>query len=278
MKRILIFGSICWLWGLAYGQVLPTVASSVHSENLGLDSTKKEKMKIEIWSDVVCPFCYIGKREFEKALGQFADTNFVQIEWKSFQLMPDMPTNYDKSSYQYFADKYGTSMKEAKEAHESVTNRASTLGLNYQFDIAKPANTLKAHQLIHFAKLHGKQDEAEEILFRSYFTEGKNLNDIATLLEIAQTIGLDTAELKPLLENDALKEAVQKDIVEAQNIGVRGVPFFVFDRKYAVSGAQASDAFLQTLEKAFEEWKSAHPESVLQVQEGANCNPETKCE
>ncbi|MBI1265788.1 MAG: thioredoxin domain-containing protein [Cryomorphaceae bacterium] len=215
-------------------------------------------MKIEIWSDVVCPFCYIGKREFEKALSQFAQAKDVEIEWKSFQLMPDMPTNYGGSSYQYFAEKYGKSMEEAVSAHEQVTQRAGRLGLTYNFDIARPANTGLAHQLIHFAKQIGKQDEAEEILFKSYFTDGRNLNDLATLLEIGVELKLDIDALKIALENETFAKAVEADIAEAQDLGVRGVPFFVFDRKYVVSGAQDSSQFIQALEQAYSEWKVAN--------------------
>jgi predicted DsbA family dithiol-disulfide isomerase len=219
---------------------------------------KEKRMKIEIWSDVVCPFCYIGKREFEKALDQFANAKNVEIEWKSFQLMPDMPNNYGGSSYQYFAEKYGKSMDEAVSAHEQVTQRAKGLGLTYNFDVARPANTGLAHQLIHFAKKHGKQDAAEEILFKSYFTDGRNLNDLSTLLEIGATLGLDQDELRKALENGTFADAVNAHIIESQELGVRGVPFFVFDRKYAVSGAQDSSQFIAALAQAYAEWQLAN--------------------
>ncbi|MDP4827620.1 MAG: DsbA family oxidoreductase [Flavobacteriales bacterium] len=241
---------------VACGQSAPV--DQIDRTNIEVESPKEEKMKIEIWSDVVCPFCYIGKREFEKALNQFAEAKNVEIEWKSFQLMPDMPDNYGRTTYQYFAEKYGTSMEEAVSAHEQVTQRAKGLGLTYNFDVAIPANTGMAHQLIHFAKQHGKQDAAEEILFKSYFTDGRNLNDLSTLLEIGATLGLDQDELRKALENGTFADAVNADIIESQELGVRGVPFFVFDRKYAVSGAQDSSQFIAALEQAYAEWQLAN--------------------
>lgn len=248
---VLMFSSL-----VACGQSAPV--DQIDGTNIEVESPKEEKMKIEIWSDVVCPFCYIGKREFEKALDQFAEAKNVEIEWKSFQLMPDMPDNYGRTTYQYFAEKYGTSMEEAVSAHEQVTQRAKGLGLTYNFDIAIPANTGMAHQLIHFAKQHGKQDVTEEVLFKSYFTDGLNLNDLETLLEIGKSLQLDVEALKIALESGMFIEAVEADIEEAQELGVRGVPFFVFDRKYAVSGAQDSSQFIQTLERAYSEWKVAN--------------------
>ncbi len=208
-------------------------------------------MKIEIWSDIVCPFCYIGKREFENALSQFSDADNVEIEWKSFQLAPDMPSNNNQSAYDYFAEKYSVSKDESIKAHNQVAARAKGLGLDYNFEKAITVNTAKAHQFIHFAKEHGKQDEAKEMLFKSYFTDGKNLDDLETLLELAKKLSLNQEALKKALIDEKFKDAINADINEGRKLGVRGVPFFVFDRKYAISGAQESQAFLETLEKTF---------------------------
>lgn len=242
------------------------------------DSIKNNKMKIEIWSDVVCPFCYIGKREFEAALTAFESSNNIEIEWKSFQLMPDMPQNYGKSTYQYFADKYGVDMEQAIATHRQVATRAKSLGLNYNFDKAIPVNTLLAHQFIHFAKANSKQDQAEELLFYAYFTDGKNLEDLETLLQLGDKIGLDKAALKHALLNKSFTADIELDLYEAQQIGVRGVPFFVFDGKYAVSGAQASAVFLQTLEQSFAQWRQENPEKNLEVIDGNICTPNTNCQ
>lgn len=219
-------------------------------------------MKIEIWSDVVCPFCYIGKRELEKALAQFPDREKIEIEWKSFELAPDVEYDPKKSVYQYLAEKYGYSLEQSKASHDQLAARAKGLGLEYNFDKAVMANTMLAHQLLHFAKEQGKQNEAEELLFRAYFTEGKNLEDIPTLVKIGVTLGFDAAALKSALENGDYVNQVNLDIAESRQIGVRGVPFFLFDGKYVVSGAQEHDTFLGALEQSFGEWQAENPEKA----------------
>ena len=207
-------------------------------------------MKIEIWSDIMCPFCYIGKRHFEAALKQFPQANEVEIEWKSFQLDPTIPKMDERVDvYQYLADKKGMSLEQSKAMHENVIQMAKNAGLDYNFDIAVVGNSKDAHRLIQFAKTKGLGDQAEEALFKAYFTDGKNMADMKDLIEIGTSIGLDSNELTSILESDAFAYEMMQDVQEAQNIGVQGVPFFVFDRKYAVSGAQPVEAFLQTLEK-----------------------------
>jgi predicted DsbA family dithiol-disulfide isomerase len=211
-------------------------------------------MKIEIWSDIMCPFCYIGKRHFESALKQFTHAENVQIEWKSFQLDPTIPKMDERVDvYQYLADKKGMSIEQSKAMHENVIQMAKNAGLDYNFDIAVVGNSKDAHRLIQFAKTKELGDQAEEALFKAYFTDGKNMADLNDLIEIGASIGLESQALKAILESDAFAYEMMQDIQEAQNIGVQGVPFFVFDRKYAVSGAQPVEAFLQTLEKSFAE-------------------------
>ncbi|KAB2917765.1 MAG: DsbA family oxidoreductase [Bacteroidetes bacterium] len=236
-------------------------------------------MKVEIWSDVMCPFCYIGKRKFEAAMTQFADSNNIELEWKSFQLSPDMVTDTSKNINQYLAEHKGISIEEAKRMNDYVTNMAKQVGLEYNFDKAIVANSFNAHRFSHFAKQHGKQDEAEEMLFRAYFTEGKNTGDLDVLAQLGAEIGLDTAALKTALESDTYAQDVLADITEAMQLGVRGVPFFVFDRKYAVSGAQDPAVFLQTLDKSFEEWRKANPQPAFEmVGDGPSCEPGKDCE
>lgn len=237
----------------------------------------KNKMKVEIWSDIMCPFCYIGKRKFEAALAQFRDKDKVELEWKSYQLSPDVITNPEKNIHQYLAEHKGISLEQATAMNTQVAAMAKQAGLDYHFDNAIPANTLKAHQFAHFAKQYGKQNEAEEILFRSYFTDGKNIDDLNTLLQLGNEIGLDTTELKTALEKGSFENEVQADIDEAYQIGVRGVPFFVFNRKYAVSGAQNTSTFLQTLETAFGEWRKANEAIQLEVVEGQSCDSNGNC-
>lgn len=236
----------------------------------------ENKMKIEIWSDVICPFCYIGKREFEKALEQFPEKDQFDIEWKSYQLAPDMTTKQGKSIDEYLSESKGISIDDAHSMNASVSERAKEVGLDYHFEKAIPANTMKAHCFSHFAKKYHKQNEAEELLFRSYFTEGKNIDDTSTLLELGKDLGLDTDELKAALENETYTDVVREDIYEAFQLGVRGVPFFVFDRKYAVSGAQPETVFTQTIQKSFTEWEKSQPES-LHVSDGDSCSATGDC-
>ena len=214
-------------------------------------------MKIEIWSDVACPFCYIGKRKFETALGQFDHKDEVEIIWKSYQLDPtpqaELPVDTD--IYQYLADWKGWSYKESKKMHESVVNSAKQVGLTYDFDNAKLSNTFDAARLIHLAKTYDKQGEAKEKLLAAHFTLGLDVADTLVLIKIGEEIGIDPETVRKMLQSDDYKIDVTYDIQEANNLGVTGVPFFVFDRKYGVSGAQEPQTFLQTLDKAYAEWR-----------------------
>ncbi len=235
-------------------------------------------MKIEIWSDVMCPFCYIGKRKFEQAMAQFPHKDKVQVVWKSFQLSPDMQTDTGKNIHEFLAAHKGISLQEAKKMNDYVTQMAKQVGLTYDFDKSVVANSFNAHRFAHFAKQHGKQEDAEELLFRSYFTDGKNIDDYATLIQLGNEIGLDANALKAVLENGSYADAVRADILEAQQLGMRGVPFFVMNRKYAVSGAQESKSFLEMLEKSFAEWQRENPGAMLEVMDGKTCTPDGKCD
>jgi protein disulfide-isomerase len=216
--------------------------------------SENNKLKIEIWSDVMCPFCYIGKRKIENAINDFPNKEKVEIEWKSFQLDPTTKSQPGKSTYDYLAEKYGRDRQWSLEMHENVTNQAKAEGLEYNFDTAIIANSFDAHRLSHLAKKYGKGNELEELIFKAYFTEGKDVSEIETLVNLGKNVGLDEIEIRNMLASKQFKEAVQNDIIEAQQIGVRGVPFFVLDRKYAISGAQSEEVFSETLEKAWETW------------------------
>ena len=213
-------------------------------------------MKVEIWSDIICPFCYIGKRHFEAALAKFADAENIEIEWKSFQLDPTLPKPASKLNvYEYLAQRKGISTEQSKAMHGQVMQMAKAAGLDYNFDKAVVANSFDAHRLIQFAKTKNMGDAAEERFFKAYFIEGKDMCDAATLLALGKEIGLVEAELKAVLESEQFSDEVKRDIFEADQVGVTGVPFFVFNDKYAVSGAQPIAVFLNTLEKSFAEWK-----------------------
>ncbi|MEI8087493.1 MAG: DsbA family oxidoreductase [Paludibacter sp.] len=212
-------------------------------------------MKVEIWSDIMCPFCFIGKRKFENALAQFAGKGQIELEWKSFQLQPDLKTDTTKNISEHLAEVKGLSTEQTTKMYHQLIETAKSVGLEFNVDKIVVANTFKAQNLVHFAKTQGKQNEIEEGLFKAYFTDGKNVDDVATLIALAQEVGLDIAGLKEVLVRESFSNNVQNDINEARKIGVRGVPFFVFDRKYAVSGAQDPSVFLETLEKTVENWR-----------------------
>lgn len=212
-------------------------------------------MKIEIWSDIMCPFCYIGKRRFDAALAQFAHKDEITVEWKSFMLSPELQTDPTKNINQFLSEHKGISVEEAAGMNDYVTNMAAQAGLTYHFDKAVVANTFNAHRFLHFAKQYGKQTEAEEMLFAAYFTEGKNIDDAQTLIAISASLGLDAAKFTNAMGSGAYTEDVIADINEAQELGIRGVPFFVINRQYAINGAQETAVFLDTLEKAFAESK-----------------------
>lgn len=212
------------------------------------------KMLIEIWSDVVCPFCYIGKRRLENALELFAHKDQIEILWKSYQLSPDLKTNPEQSINQFLAEHKQIPLEEAVKMNDYVTEMAAEVGLTYHFEKAVVANSFNAHRLIHLSKEVGKQHVAEELLFRSYFTDGKNIDDPQILLQLGTELGLHPDRIKSVLETTEFADEVRKDVYDAFQVGVKGVPFFVFDRKYGISGAQPLSLFTQVLEKSFSEW------------------------
>ena len=234
-------------------------------------------MKVEIWSDVMCPFCYIGKRRFEDALQQFEHKDKIEVEWKSFQLNPNMKTDPSININQYLADVKGWNLEYAQQMNNHVTEMAAQVGLTYDFDKAVVANSFNAHRLSHFAKKHGLGAAAEEALFNAYFTEGKNIDDHDTLTELGVSLGLNAEDVKQTLDSYDFADAVKRDITEAQHLGIQGVPFFVMNNKYGVSGAQAVPVFSETLEKSFAEWQQENAQPKLTIIEGESCTPDGDC-
>lgn len=210
-------------------------------------------MIVEIWSDVVCPFCYIGKREFEGALARFEHRDQVEVVWKSFELDPAAPERSEQDTYGMLAAKYGGTRDDAKARVQGVVERARSVGLDYDMDAAVIGSSFHAHRLIQYAKTQDKGAEAEERLFRAYFTEGQHIADKAVLLRLGTEIGLGPDAVEQVLASAQYTDAVRADEREAQRIGVRGVPFFALDRKYGVSGAQSSDHFLEALQRTWAE-------------------------
>lgn len=210
-------------------------------------------MKVEIWSDVMCPFCYIGKRKFELALTQYQENEKVDVIWKSFRLNPSLKTDPGKNTIQHLAEIKGWTLEHATEMNNYVTSMAKEVGLTYNLDKAIVANSLDAHRLSHLAKKYGRQNELEEILFAAYFTGGKNTADYEILTTIGIDAGLVQEDIKDMLQSDKFKEEVEQDENEATKLGIRSVPYFIFNRKYAISGAQPSNKFLEILQKIKEE-------------------------
>jgi len=229
-------------------------------------------MKVEIWSDIMCPFCYIGKRRFEEALAHFPHADQVQVQWRSFELDPTMQTNPQQTIHELLAERKGMSVEQGRQMNTQMAQHAATVGLTFDFDKTIPANTFNAHRLIHLAAAHGRQDAMKERIFRAYFTEGQNIDDPATLTTLAAELTLPAAEVAGLFDTDIYAQDVRHDEYQARQLGVRGVPYFVFADKYAVSGAQPSELFQEVLEKV---WEEARPTPVqLAGADGAACGLE----
>lgn len=205
-------------------------------------------MKVEIWSDVMCPFCYIGKRRFENAL-KAEGVDDVEIIYRSFLLDPELATDPNKNVTQHLAEKKGISIEEAQQLNDYVTQMAAEEGLNYDLNNAVVANSRNAHRLLHYAKSKGKQVEFKEALLKAYFEEGKNIDKMDSLKSIGASAGLDDEEVGKVYNSADFTENVIEDIQRAQQIGVKGVPFFVFNEKVALSGAQPIDTFKQVIQK-----------------------------
>lgn len=220
-------------------------------------------MKIEIWSDIMCPFCYIGKRHLEQAMEVLPFKNEVEIEWKSYQLNPEYNNTTNEDLYTYLARAKGMSVEQAKQMTIQVEEMAENVGLNLSFATNIPANSFDAHRFLHFAKSKGLQDQAEEALFSAHFVGAKDIAKHDVLIGIAVGLGLDNEETLNVLQGDDFAEAVTYDVYESQQIGVKGVPYFVFDRKYALSGAQPVDSFKAAITQSFTEWKDAQPKTEL---------------
>ncbi|MBS4202015.1 DsbA family oxidoreductase [Bacillus sp. FJAT-49732] len=230
-------------------------------------------MKIEVWSDFVCPFCYIGKRRLEEALSKFPHRDKVEVAFRSFELDPNTPKEQNENIHEILAVKYGMSVDEAKRMNEGVGEQAKTVGLTFNFEHMVPTNTFDAHRLAHFAKLQGKDAALTEVLLKAYFTDSKKLSDKETLEDLAVTVGLEREQVMSVLNDEnAFADDVRYDERTAQQIGVRGVPFFVINQKYAISGAQATETFLGALEKVWQEENSAPVlQDLSEDVDGASC-------
>ena len=212
-------------------------------------------MRVEIWSDVVCPWCYIGKRRFEAALARFPAREQVELVWRSFELDPAAPPSPATSGeyVERLAAKYGRTRQQAQEMLDGMTATAAAEGLDFRFELARPGNTFDAHRLLHLALAHGRQDALKERLDRATFTEGSPVSDAAALTRLAVEVGLPEAAVVDVLATDRYADAVRADDAQARAYGISGVPFFVVDGRYGISGAQPAELVLQALEQAWSE-------------------------
>jgi predicted DsbA family dithiol-disulfide isomerase len=229
-------------------------------------------MKIEIWSDVVCPWCYIGKRRFEEALSKFEHKDEVEVVWRSYQLDPSTPTKSGQSVTDMLASKYGVSRQQAAAMNDRVTTIAAEVGLDYHLENAQHSNTFDAHRLIHLGKKHGIQDTVKERLMRAYFVEGQAVGEVDTLVKLAAEVGIDREEARAVLETNEFADEVRADETRARMFGITGVPFFAIDEKFGISGAQPSEVFTEALGAA---WADSHPlVTVGNLQSAETCEGE----
>lgn len=208
-------------------------------------------MEVEIWSDIACPWCYIGKRRFEEALSQFEHAGEVRVTWRSFELDPEAPKERTGDRAARLAEKYGMSIERAREIEANLIETAADEGLEFRLDIARGGSTFDAHRIVHLAAEHGLQDEMKERLLRAYFTEGQLIGDDRTLARLAIEAGLPAEEVRDTLAGDRFGERVRDDERTAQRLGISAVPTFVVDRAFGISGAQPPAALLETLREGW---------------------------
>ncbi|MCB7136082.1 DsbA family oxidoreductase [Cellulosimicrobium marinum] len=215
-----------------------------------------ETVKIDVWSDVACPWCYVGKRRLETALTRLADAGFahpVEIEYHSFELAPDTPVDFDGTEVDFLVGHKGMPREQVERMLDQMTQLAAAEGLAYDFDALRHTKTLTAHELLHHAKAHGRQVEMKERLLKAYFEEGAHVGRLDVLADLAAEVGLDRDETVAVLEDGRYADAVRADVDQARAYGITGVPFFVVDGRYGVSGAQDPAVFVQVLEQAVAE-------------------------
>ena len=204
-----------------------------------------EAIKVDIWSDVQCPWCYIGKRKFEAGAAQFGGD--VEVEYHSFELAPDTPVDFDGTPVDYLSQRKGMPIAQVEQMLERVTGIAASVGLDYHFDHVHQTNTVKAHELIHYAKAKGRQLDMKERLLKAYFVDGRHVGRVQELADLAAEIGLDREDVVRALETNEYLAEVKADVALATDYGIQGVPFFVIDGKYGVSGAQDAETFANVL-------------------------------
>ncbi|MBE9601583.1 DsbA family protein [Pedobacter sp. MC2016-24] len=253
------------------------VDKTSNKKNLKLNNmqTVNQKMKVDIWSDIACPFCYIGKRNFETAMKDFPNRDQIEVEWHSFQLVPDAKSGNGLNADEALAAHHHTSVEQARVMNDQVSRMAAGVGLKYNMDKLVWANTFDAHRMIQYAKTIGKADILEERLFQAHFINGEDVGDYATLIRIAVEMQMDKESVKGILAGNKFADEVKKDIEDFARLGGKGVPTFVLGgNKAAFSGAVSPANIKRTLNSVFNEWKKEHPSTDIQ---GAICLPGGDC-
>ena len=228
-------------------------------------------LRVDIWSDIACPWCYVGKRRFERALAQFAGRDGVQLHWHSFELDPSAPARVPEARQaERLAKKYGMSVQAAEQRITQLSQVAQGEGIVFDFDQLKPGNTFDAHRLLHLAEARGKQDAVKERMLQGYLCEGQAIGEREVVARLAREAGLDPDEVEATLASNEYADEVRADEAQAAALGIHGVPFFVIGERYGISGAQPAELLAQALQKAQRELAAAAPEFV----EGAACGPD----
>ena len=239
--------------------------------SIGLMFSAMPSLELEVWSDIACPWCYVGKRRLETALKRFSHAADVKLIWRAFELDPGAPRERprDVSHAEFLARKYGMSVAQAQKATDNLVQVARAEGLAFDFENIRSGNTFDAHRLVHLGLDRGKQDAVKERMLKAYFEQAELMSDHGTLVRLATEAGLNETEVTDVLAGDTYKTDVRKDEADARELGITGVPCFVFDRRFAVSGAQSAEVMLNALEKAWSE-RAVTPEFA----EGAACGPD----
>lgn len=232
-------------------------------------------MEIEIWSDIMCPFCYIGKRKLEQSIKEIGLEN-LKIIWRSYQLNPYLETDPNINMVSYLSQQKGISIEQAQEMNNHVSIMAKQEGLTFNLNNTVVANSFRAHELVHYAARFNKQSDAKELLFKSYLTDGKNIDDTNVLIDILTQLRLEKEDFERVKATGELGDEVKRDMLEAQQLRITGVPFFVYNRKYGISGAQPQDLFNKTLFEAYEDWVKDQPSPSLNLRGGdaPSCGPD----
>ncbi len=240
----------------------------------------QNKMKIEIWSDIACPFCYIGKHQLEKVLKEFPHSDEVEVIWKTFLLNPDIPSDSNMPLKEYFEKVKGMEPDRIEKIFAYTQHQAQKTGLYFNYEKTIAANTSNAHRISHLAKTKSAelQSQAEELLFRAYFIEGKDVNSAKVLMEIGKKLGFESDEVKCVLTEKQFNNSIAQDIQEATILDIQVVPYFIFNKHTIISGVQEETKILQALESAYQQWKENNTSTDSTFIEGKSCSIDGHCE